>query len=180
MGPQCRGVLGLGAALALITAALHFAPWWGPAVGLDDWDLPGLAARLQEEQRRQQELEVQLLASRGQAAARARVGDDLAAGRLTLREAAAALCALNEDPDFPREQFRAAFPGASDEERCCRAALAWARQRSQGRPGEDEVLRRLEEELQEALGNRGQHAAPSPPGPPSAGPDGPVNRPLPE
>src|SRR5262245_38067110 len=99
MNAQCRGLLGLGAALALLAAA----PWWGPAVGLGEWDLTGLATRVQHELRREQELLLVDRESLARLDAREEVVEGLIAGRLTLREAGATFAALNNDPAFNRE-----------------------------------------------------------------------------
>jgi hypothetical protein len=145
------GLVGLGIVLAVLAGAAYLFPAGARESGLDVWSLPALTVQLEEERLRQEELTARDEAALAQVAARGRVVDDLAAGRLTLREAADAFAALNGAPDYPREAFDGSFPGASDEERCCQSVLAWARQRLRGRPGGDEVIRRLEAELKEVL-----------------------------
>ncbi len=88
--------------------------------------------------------------------------EDVIAGRLSLRQAAARFRDLNEQPPaFDRERFLSLYPGADDDERHCREVLAWVLDQSQGNLDTD-LAARLETELQAVLDRAG--AAPLSPG----------------
>jgi hypothetical protein len=79
--------------------------------------------------------------------ARRRIARDLAAGRLTLLEAAEHFRDLNlTHPDFHWGQFRHQFPGSSDDERHCRQVLKFVA--LEGEPGRAAARERLEAELE--------------------------------
>src|SRR5579872_3704472 len=82
----------------------------------------------------------------------------LIAGDLTLREAAAWFKYLNERPAGCEDHYRERFPGGSAEESACRQVIAWVRADlnlvSPSRAVETE--RRLEAELQEYLACEGK------------------------
>jgi hypothetical protein len=78
--------------------------------------------------------------------ARRRIALDLAAGRLTLLEAAEHFRDLNEAyPGFSWIQFRDHFPGSSDDERHCRQVIKFVALESP--PGQAAAPGRLEAEL---------------------------------
>jgi hypothetical protein len=71
-------------------------------------------------------------------------------GRVTLLEAAAAFRVLDEAPPrFHWDEFRAAYPGADDDERHCREVIGYVNTWLVGRGYESGwIVRRLEAELQ--------------------------------
>jgi hypothetical protein len=83
--------------------------------------------------------------------ARRRIALDLAAGRLTLLEAAEHFRDLNEAyPGFSWIPFRRHFPGSSDDERHCRQVIKFVA--LEGGPGRAATAReRLEAQLQDHL-----------------------------
>jgi hypothetical protein len=74
----------------------------------------------------------------------------LAGGRLTLLEAAARFRDLDRGAsDFNVEEFRHTYPGASDDERHCREAIAWVREEVlPDAPQAEAIAQCLEAELQ--------------------------------
>jgi hypothetical protein len=101
--------------------------------------------------------------------AKHRLAEEVIAGRLGLRQAAARFRELNEQPSaYDRERFRALYPGADDGERHCREVLAWVADALEDDPdpGGADLVTRLEAELQESKRSRaGRTATPcaSPP-----------------
>ncbi len=104
------------------------------------------ARRLEKLEREQRETE---RAQRG----REEVMDALVAGRCSLPEAAAAFWEWNRSmSNFKWENFRRAFPAATEGERCCRHVIRHVACRLEEEPdGGAAVLRRLEAELEECL-----------------------------
>src|SRR5690349_23307631 len=116
-GPALRWVL-LGASTA---ACLAVVVWWGPD--------PGPGAGTDPEVRRGEELDDLLRRSLRCINEKHRLAVAVAEGRLTLPGAAARFRDLNrENPGFNWERFRAAYPAASDDERCCRQVVAYIRE----------------------------------------------------
>jgi hypothetical protein len=78
-----------------------------------------------------------------------RVVGDVAAGRLTLSEAAARFRELNRaEPAAVRDARRATYPAGSEDERCCREVIGWMRGWLRDHPEADGgVSGRLEAEL---------------------------------
>lgn len=77
-----------------------------------------------------------------------RLAEEVAAGRMTLREAASRCAALNRDnPSLRPDIWRTAYPGATEEERHCREVLAYVRSVVQDDPAGVSVVARLEAEL---------------------------------
>jgi hypothetical protein len=84
---------------------------------------------------------------------RARVARDVVAGRLTLLEAAGRFRALCQAvPDFQMDLFREFHPGASDEERFCRAVINTVEGVLWDKPDmAREMVRRLKAELADMM-----------------------------
>ena len=123
--------------------------WSGPGGrhGLD------LLKEVQEQQRRSDDLDDVMAAVVRRRALKQAVVEELLAGRITLRAAAARFRAINEAAAaFPWDEFRRAYPGSTDEERHCREVIAQMKVLRWDRPGEmAEVVARLEAELQDCL-----------------------------
>jgi len=87
-------------------------------------------------------------------AAKRRIVDELAAGRLTLLEAAARFRSLNREAPFrERRLIHLLQPGRSPEERYCRAVLNFAESRLREDASTKVFLASLERELQEHIRN---------------------------
>jgi hypothetical protein len=92
-----------------------------------------------------------------------RLAGEVIEGRLALVKAAARYRDLDEQPPpFHWREFREGHPGASDDERHCRAVIVHVRWELLDRPGGDPALvGRLETELQDLL-RRGDFRLPGP------------------
>jgi hypothetical protein len=150
-GPALRWVL-LGASAA---AGLAVVVWWGPE--------PGPLAGTDPEVRRGEELDDLLRRSLPCIHEKHRLAVALVEGRLTLLGAAARFRDLNrENPGLNWERFRRAYPGDSDDERCCRQVIAYIREEMHDHPGADPALPgRLEAEFRDLL-SRGDFHLPGP------------------
>jgi hypothetical protein len=83
---------------------------------------------LAEETARELDLEDNRAAVTERVMAKARLVEELVAGRRTLLQTAARFRALNSGPPrFHWEHFREAYPGATDDEKCCYEVLFAAR-----------------------------------------------------
>src|SRR5262249_39287585 len=96
-----------------------------------------------------------------------RLAGEVIGGRVSLVEGAARYRDLDEHPPaFCWREFREVYPGASDDERHCRAVIAHVRAELPNRPGADPALvGRLETELHDLL-RRGDLRLPRPDTPP--------------
>lgn len=115
----------------------------------------GVENEIEEANRRRAALDAQDQAVLERIAARYRIVDALLEGRLTLRQAAARFRQLNpssaEAPWLP-----VTYPARSEEERCCRQVMVYARHVLRNRPEEAQrILPRLEAELQAYLESNG-------------------------
>jgi hypothetical protein len=110
-----------------------------------------------EETRRLERLEREQRETDRALRGRAEVMDALVEGRCTLPEAAAAFWEWNRSMSgFNWDNYRRAFPAATEGERSCRQVIKHVACRLEDRPdGGREVVRRLEAELEECL-RRGQ------------------------
>jgi hypothetical protein len=135
------------------------------------WGMPALLRQVEHEKERQRVLE-----ARGAEVTRSMTEQDelleeVAAGRLALREAAARLRALlAEEPGFQPEAFRIAYPGATEDESYCRAVIDHVGCLLGERPEQGRVVGRLQAELRRELecgpiyfDNTGSRAEPSSP-----------------
>jgi hypothetical protein len=104
-------------------------------------------AERREKLEREQRETFRALRGRGQ------VMDALIEGRCSLPEAAAAFWAWNRSVSiFHWENFRRAYPGATEGERCCRHVIQHVAGRLEDTPDRGRaVVRRLEAELEECL-----------------------------
>jgi len=153
----CLGVVGFGALLVALYAGLTACRGWT--------DRGGAAVRpsLEAEQRRGALLEADRELLRQSIQVNQRIREDLVAGRLSLREAAAALAAENARRPGRLRASTVNFPGATEEEWfACLAVehLAWA---LANKPGGAAVIARLQAELKEYLAAQG--GRPHPPDP---------------
>jgi hypothetical protein len=124
-------------------------------VRITTWSaLPGIDVDFCAETRRGQQMEEEDRLVTRRVMDKLWLGQELRAGRLTLLETAARLRAIDRRPPaFQWELFRATYPGASDEERHCREAIAFVRAGFVDEPEEivTETVTRLEAELQRLL-----------------------------
>jgi hypothetical protein len=89
--------------------------------------------------------------------AKRKVAAELAAGRLTLVEAAARIRHLKDGPDNFWTFIRANERGNSDEERLCRHVIGWTEATLFNRPAEAaRITARLEAELKNHLRRNGK------------------------
>jgi hypothetical protein len=165
-----HGVLCVVLAVSALAAGLTLWPGLARSVGLDFWDVPAVLNSLQQEAQREEQLMEGIDAAQRCTAAKNKVAEDVATGRLTLLEGAARFRDLNWlNPGFNWERFRQTSPGVSDDERCCRQVLAYVAVVLRDRPNRGAAVRgRLEAELKGRL-ERGKlrlprHAAPAPAG----------------
>jgi hypothetical protein len=123
--------------------------------------LPSFLTELEQEQERGRALEVELRQVLARFEFRREALDNLLAGRLTLREAAARFGAVNRElPEGARLALRDHFAGATDEERCYRQVMAAAEYRFLDHPATAKVVRaRMLREYQ-ALREAGPFAHP--------------------
>jgi hypothetical protein len=113
-----------------------------------------LVARIARENQRQKDLDQRLDGTFARIRRKERLVRNLLDGQMSLLQAAAGFHALDRLPPAVNQNvFRLVHPGTSDEERQCRAVIAWVRHRLDK---EDPCLslamgRRLEDELQARL-----------------------------
>jgi hypothetical protein len=85
-------------------------------------------------------------------AAKGRLAEEVAEGRLGLLEAAARFRDLNERSHVgDEESYRLNYPGGSAEERSCREVISYVREALDCRRGDPAVVARLETELNDRL-----------------------------
>jgi len=163
-----RYALWLAATLALGAAVRVTDPVGGARLRSDFADPPPHGEGAGRETLPVVDFEGRFEAARLRILAKGQIADALVAGRLTLPEAAARLRDVDaRSLDFRPAVFERAYPGNSDDERYCRAAIGWAASRLHGRPDEaPEVVVRLERELDAYL-RRGTLRLPAPADPPA-------------
>jgi len=129
----------------LVLCVLLQAPEWSPALG----DHAFLSVVLPQERAHAARMDRALQDVAGRNVARQAITLELMHGRLTLLEAAAQMRDLDRAaPHFFWEDFRRAYPAASDDERHCLEAIAHLRGAFPPRdPAATEATRRYEEEL---------------------------------
>jgi hypothetical protein len=161
-----------------ILVLLFTAPVWAcwlRSVGINVGDLPAALQWLDRESERKQELSATLARCSRLHAARQRVLEDLAYGRLPLLEATRRWRDLSPVPQHIMADLLRVEPGLSDGERLCRHTI----QRIEiglNLPPEEarQVVARLEAELQEHLARHGTVVLPEPrPSEAYSEPDGP-------
>ena len=148
----CLAVLGLVAA-----GAKYADPSWFCDPGPEGLPLSEVQDYLQRQVERGEALDSLLEKQKRQREARAELVFELAAGRLTLVEAAARIRDLyGSTPSF-WEGLRMAEKGNTDEERLCRHAIGWVESMLADRPCEaSAVAARLEAELGDHLARHGK------------------------
>jgi hypothetical protein len=144
--------------LGALAGLCRFQPEWLAPAGLDFGDVPATMRRYAEQVKRGKRLDEALEDGLDRIEARQRVVRDVIDRRLSLAEAAARFQELDlASPTFNWERFRAETPGATDEERQCRAVLRHVCSELAEDPGRAQAEgRRLEAELRELLSHGGQ------------------------
>ena len=135
-----------------VAASLSCCPGFLSQLGLEPVQAL-LGLDLGGERQRWEELETLRQSSLKRMHTRFKLVRALAEGRLPLLRAAARLRALDlAGPVFRWEDFRAFYPGRTDEERFCHKAIESAVRELEAQPARARALRqRLEAELREAL-----------------------------
>jgi hypothetical protein len=167
MDAPYRLFLSVGVAASLVIIILAIALAGGVGGGLEDWNVLAWLGQLEHGQRQGADLDAQLAATKRAVEAKDRIVNDLAAGRLTLIEAAAAFRAINraqsehgEDtpvhrlcpPDRAHEN-----PAMGYEECLCWNVIDYVEHTSKGPPDRTAALRaRLERELRDHLHRHGR------------------------
>jgi hypothetical protein len=151
----------------LLLAVFSVRPDWAESTGLDLWKLPSLGEWLEAEQQRGDGLDTQLEEVTRRIDSKQHVTVEVIAGRLSLTAAAARFRDLTAGSAEALEHLRFAFDGADDDERFCRAVIAWVRTALRDRsPEESErTAARLEAELQDRLRRDGRVTLPAAPRP---------------
>jgi hypothetical protein len=133
--------------------------------GTDDRAAPGFDADASD-----RALDELFRAVRRRSAAKERLAEQVAEGRLALTDAAARFRDLDrQPPPFHWDHFRHAYPGRSDEERHCREVIRFVRV-TQDRPDSGAVAARLEAELRDLLDRGALRLPEAPPGRPLRAP----------
>jgi hypothetical protein len=103
-----------------------------------------------------QNLERRLAAAQHRTLAKRRIAQQVAAGRLTLREAAERYRDLNAtNPEFDRAAFGSKFPGPTEEVRCCQEVMGMVEVELGSEPERARCLRRQLEATLEAYRKNG-------------------------
>ena len=150
------------AVTGLLFAVFSLRPDWAEAAGLDLWRVPALAAQVESEQEREEDLVAELAEVKQRVYGKQQVADDVIAGRLDLFAAAARFRELTPPAIRQRHYMQLVYPDAGEEERYCRSVIGWIRGTLQLRsPAEaDRVVSRLEAELRERLRRDGRVSLP--------------------
>jgi hypothetical protein len=140
---------GVAALLSLAPlAGLTYAyPDWPADTGLDVWNVPSLRAEIELRQQQHNELDAEFRQTEQRMAHKAEIALDLIDGHITLREAIAAFRAANANNRFFPTVMRLRYPHASDDELQARNALDTAAGLLDLHPRRDEILARLNTEL---------------------------------
>jgi hypothetical protein len=151
--------------LGVLTALCFFQPRWLPGGGNDSSSVPAAASRYAEQLERGEVLHTAREDVMDRIDARERVVRDVIGRRLSLAQAAARFQELDlASPTFNWKRFRADTPGATDEEKQCRAVIRRVCTTLAEDPGRARAeARRLEEELGELLSRGGPRQGGSPP-----------------
>src|SRR5438132_9275538 len=88
MGKFLRSSLAFGAVMTVLAGIGYSCPGWAATCGVDWWTLPELENNLQHVLQEQEQLDRQTARIQDRLAGRQRVLDDLAAGRMSLLQAA--------------------------------------------------------------------------------------------
>jgi hypothetical protein len=148
--------------VGLFAAACCLRPEWAGPFGPDSWNPPALAAALAAEQERSAALEEESEAVRRRIDTKHEVAEAVLGGRLDLLHAAARFRDVIPADGRERRILELDYRGSNDDERFCRAVIAWVG----GLRGEHpraEVSRqvaRLEAELDERLRRDGSITLP--------------------
>lgn len=127
MNQTLRLSLSAGLVVAGVFGMSFALPRWPAQTSSASPDLPEAGGRMEMEQRWSDELDVRLAEAARKIEAKRQTVRALAAGQLSLLEAAARFRELDrKDPHFPWPVFRRHYPYPTDEERHCRAVIATA------------------------------------------------------
>src|SRR5262249_46846838 len=99
-------------AAGLTAVAVSFRPDWAADLGVDVWNVPAIQEQIARNLREQEALDRQGEAVHRRIEAKREIVTDLAAERLTLREAAARFRELNALPPDSLRHVRTSYPGA--------------------------------------------------------------------
>jgi hypothetical protein len=149
----CAGLGGV-----IFIGAGRACPTWTARLGLDSLGLAALEEQMARERQRSAELDRlnQLVYPR--LVAKYQVTAALAAGRLSLLEAAARFRALDQmAPGHPPAIFHSYYAGSSDEERYCRQAIQLLRASRNSASEQTALAEQLEAELSEHLAHGTLH-----------------------
>jgi hypothetical protein len=149
-----RGLLGTVIVRLLAVVLVLGGVIWVCVRGIDSWAVPEADEDPDQEARRGGWTDnEECLALQRRVGAKVRLAREVIDGRLTLLEAAARFRDLNREPPlFAWVAFRAANPGASDDELLCREVISYVHLEQRGQPGTDAgLVARLEAELNERL-----------------------------
>jgi hypothetical protein len=135
-------------------------------IDLDHLSSSAAQAQLRRERDRTVALDRALAKARLRAEAKMELIAELAAGRLTLLQAAACLRALPDAPPYFWTLMHGYWPGKSEGERLCRYLIAFTQDMltDQQRTEAASVIARLEKELQDHLRRHGDVRLPKVPG----------------
>jgi hypothetical protein len=140
-----------------LTGLLAAYPEGAVALGVDFWNLPELQRRCEESQRHRAELDERTQPLMRRLQEKSRVSRELAAGRLTLLQAAVQFRDLNAQGRPNPVPLRARFAGSTEAERVCRQVILWTYEEVEMVDAEraERLRASLEEELRQELARHG-------------------------
>jgi hypothetical protein len=151
--PSCLRLPGALAVVCLtLSAVTCLAPEGLAALDLNPWRWPAAWGELGREQQRERDLAVQARGDWERRQAKMALVRDVAAGRLSLREAVPRMRDVVRDAPAYEETMARRMPGCTETERLGRDVLDWVALCLENDPGRQaEVTARLERELQAYL-----------------------------
>ncbi len=149
------------AALGLLGLAALTWPGMFAALGIDSRQVPGNNDPLDRALARSDRLDAGLVEARRRTAARHKLLRDLAAGRISVPEAARQFWEVRAAPAAYLRSILQEERGDSDEERLCRHVIRWIREELEDSPAEAErAVAQRERELAEHLARHGRVVLP--------------------
>ena len=138
------------AALALggLAGISQAVPEWTEDSGIDFWNLPRLNRQLESQARRSEELDARFESTLSRIEMRQQVVNQLVAGHLSLREAAAKFREINQSVRQNAELVEAMYPNMGEDERYCRYVLDYVRGSMGYGNTRTAVMMRLEQEFE--------------------------------
>ena len=150
--------VGTSSVAVLFVTALTFglaaciAPNWIETAGLDLWEVPALRKKMEDLSANDLVLKARLEDAHARLAVKEQLIDSLLAGRTTLKTVASEFIALDRTHPAVICSVRAAYKGATDEEKFARNVFEFAMAQLKNRGTREYViLRRLEAELQQLI-----------------------------